>query len=478
MYRILLLLVSLLSALPAVGGEPALPPGVSADEWQAIRTQLPGARHIVLTPSFAQQAYLKAGTPQAEAYLGWSVAISGDILAVGAPFENEGALVAAGAVHVFVREGAHWRRQARIVPNPVSANDGFGHSVAISGDTLVAGAPYEDNAAGAAYVFVRNGEHWNQQAYLKAGTPQAEAYLGRSVAISGNTVVVGAAFEDGGGSNAGAAYVFTRSNGLWTQQTMLKASNPGTGDLFGYAVAISGNYIVVGAPGESSDGSSQGDNSAQAAGAAYVFELAFVIGSAPVWQQRAWLKADNAESFDTFGDAVAISGRTLVVGAPGEDGNANNIGASGAAYVFVRGSNPLTGNWTQSAYLKAGNAGLLDSFGAAVAVAGDVIAVSAPYEDSDGSGADNDNLENSGAVYVFVGNGGSWTETHRLKAHNPGDDDRLGYAAVALSGDTLVAGAIGEASASDDPLDDSAEWAGAAYVFGPHRDGLFADGFE
>lgn len=432
--------------------------------------------------AFEHQAYLKAGAPQEDAHLGLAVATSGDTAVVGAPFEYEGA-ISTGAVHVFVREGAQWRRQARIVPNPVSADDGFGYSVAISGDTLVAGSVFEDNggfAAGAAYVFVRNGGQWSQQAYLKADNAQAGDGFGGAVAISGDTIVVGAAFEDGPGINTGAAYVFTRSNGIWTQKTMLKASNPGTNDRFGYAVAISGSYIVVGAPYEDSNGSSQDNNSATDAGAAYVFELVSVIGAGQVWQQRAWLKADNVDSLDGFGTSVAISGRTLVVGAPGEDGdgssNGNGRNESGAAYVFVRGSSPLLGAWTQSGYLKAGNPGLLDNFGTAVAVAGDVIAVGVPYEDRDGNGGNNNAFADSGAVHVFARNGGNWTKIRRLKAPNAGAADLFG-SAVALSGSTLVAGADEEDSGNpDNPNDNSTPAAGAAYVFVLDR--IFRNGFE
>ncbi len=248
--------------------------------------------------------------------------------------------------------------------------DQFGSSVALSGDTLVVGASYEDSNAtgvngdqsdnsasdaGATYVFVRSGGLWSQQAYLKASNTGAGDEFGISVALSGDTLVVGAWGEDsnatgvGGdqGDNsaeyAGAAYVFVRSGGLWSQQAYLKAANTGTGDFFGYSVALSGDTVVVGANGEDSNatgvGGEQGDNSAPNAGAAYVF-----VRSGGLWSQQAYLKASNTGAGDLFGWSVAVSGDTLVVGAYGEDSNGTGVGGeqgnnlasdAGAAYIFA-----------------------------------------------------------------------------------------------------------------------------------------------
>src|SRR5262245_12168535 len=261
--------------------------------------------------------------------------------------------------------------------------DNFCWSAAISGDTMVIGAPYENSNAtgvngnptnnsatdsGAAYVFVRSGTNWIQQAYLKASNTRAFAHFG-SLAISGDTAVIGAWGEssnatgvNGNQANSsanasGAAYVFVRNGSNWTQQAYLKASNTGAVDNFGdSAVATDGDTIVIGAPQEDSSATgvngNQSDNSATDSGAAYVF-----VRSGTNWSQQAYLKASNTGAGDRFGTSAAVSGDTIVIGAglenssaTGVNGNQNDKSAlhSGAAYVFVRNGT----NWVQQAYLK------------------------------------------------------------------------------------------------------------------------------
>ena len=365
--------------------------------------------------------------------------------------------------------------------NP-EAGDTLGFSAELSGDTLVVSAIFEDSAAsgvngnqadnsagnaGAVYVFARTGTTWAQQAYLKASNPETGDEFGRSVAVSGDTLVVGATSEDSAASgvngnqsdnsavNAGAAYVFVRTGTTWAQQAYLKASNPGTGDQFGRSVALSGDTLVVGANGND--------------GTVYVF-----VRTGTTWTQQAYLKASNPEAGDQFGFPVTLFGDTLAVGAHREDSGVNGNPAdnsavwAGAVYVFVR-----TGTtWTQQAYLKASNPGAGDWFGFSVALSGDTLVVGAVGEDSAASGingnsADN-STENAGAVYVFVRTGTTWTQQAYIKASNPGVGDWFG-ASVALSGDTLAIGAIGEASATagvnGHQADNSMEGAGAVYVF-------------
>ena len=272
--------------------------------------------------------------------------------------------------------------QAYLKAPNADMGDFFGSRVAISGDTLVVGVNGEasnqttitngptasaDNSApiaGAVYVFTRSGTAWSQQAYLKAPNAEAGDAFGSSVAISGDTLVVGATGEDSNQTTitngttastdnsaigAGAAYVFTRSGTTWSQQAYLKAPNAEINDQFGIVVAISGDTVVVGALQESSNQTTitngttaSTDNSAIGAGAAYVFTR-----SGTTWSQQAYLKASNAEANDQFGLTVAISGETIVVGARGEDSNQTTItnGATasadntasdaGAVYVFT-----------------------------------------------------------------------------------------------------------------------------------------------
>ena len=334
------------------------------------------ARYPLTIDPIAQQAYLKASNAGAHDGFGRKVAVSGDTVVVGAWSESSSttgvnstpndSASQAGAAYVFVRNGTTWSQQAYLKASNTEVRDVFGYSVAVSGDTVVVGAYGEDSSAtgvngnqatnnapdsGAAYVFVRSGTTWSQQAYLKASNTGAGDYFGYSVAVSGDTVVVGAIAEassttgvngdqaDNSATNSsGAAYVFVRNETTWTQQAYLKASNAGVG-VFGYSVAVSGDTVVVGAQGESS--STTGVNStpndlATDAGAAYVF-----VRGGTNWSQQAYLKASNTGAGDYFGYAVAVSGDTVVVGAYQEDSNTTGVNStpndstfnSGAAYV-------------------------------------------------------------------------------------------------------------------------------------------------
>jgi hypothetical protein len=222
----------------------------------------------------------------------------------------------------------------------------FGSSVSISGDTLVVGAPFAGySLSGSAYVFARSNGGWSQQALLKGSNTEAGDNFGSSVTISGNTLVVGAPNEsskvyigenDNSQLDSGAAYVFTRTNGVWTQQAFLKANYAGMYDLFATSLAISGDTLVVGAIGEASNTrDSEIDNSESRAGAAYIFTRAN-----GTWNQLSFLKASNAETNDELGTSVAISGDTVVAGAPLENSSASGGEAdnssiyAGAAYLW------------------------------------------------------------------------------------------------------------------------------------------------
>ncbi|HKQ50398.1 MAG TPA: thrombospondin type 3 repeat-containing protein [Phycisphaerae bacterium] len=471
------------------------------------------ARYPLTIDPFAQQvAYLKASNTEAFDTFGWSVAISGDTVVIGANSEDSNAIGvdgnqannnagSAGAAYVFVRSGAIWSQQAYLKASNTGANDQFGYSVAISGDTVVVGASMEDSNAtgvngannnnsadsGAAYVFVRGGTTWSQQAYMKASNTGPGDQFGYSVAISGDTVVVGAYREDSDATgingnqfsslavDSGAAYVFVRSGTTWSQQAYVKASNTGANDLFGQSVTVSGDMVVVGAYAEDSSATgvdgNQADNSAASSGAAYVF-----VRSGSTWSQQAYLKASNTDGSDFFGFSVAASGDTVVIGAYQEDSNAtgvngndadNNAGGAGAAYVFFR----TGGVWGQQAYLKASNTESADLFGYSVAVSGDVAVVGAFAEGSNAMGVNGDQTDNSipnaGAAYVFTRSSTSWRQQAYVKASNT-EGDNFGFS-VAASGDTVVIGAIGEASnatgINGNQFDNSASSSGAAYLF-------------
>jgi hypothetical protein len=499
---------------------------------------------------WVQDAYLKTSNAEANDNFGSSVAISGSTIVVGAHLEDsnqttitnddgtastDNSATEAGAVYVFKRDAnGDWIQDAYLKASNAGVGDQFGYSVAISGSTIVVGAYLEDsnqttitnadgsassdNSAansGAVYVFKRDGSgNWIQDAYLKASNAQANDRFGWSVAISGSTIVVGAnqedsnqttitnddgtASTDNSATEAGAVYVFKRdANGDWIQDAYLKASNAEANDRFGYSVAISGSTIVVGAYLEDSnqttitnaDGSASSDNSAANSGAVYVFKR----DANGDWIQDAYLKASNAQANDRFGWSVAISGSTIVVGANQEDSNQttitnddgtastdNSATAAGAVYVFKRDAN---GDWIQDAYLKASNAEANDYFGSSVAISGSTIVVGAIDEDSsqttitntDGQPGlpDNNSASGAGAVYVFKRDGnGDWIQDAYLKASNAEGGDQFGYS-VAISGSTIVVGAFLEDSNQTTitnadgtaSSDNSASNSGAAYVF-------------
>jgi hypothetical protein len=462
----------------------------------------------------AQYAYGKASNAGAGDFLGTSVALSGDTLAVGAYREDSAAQGVGGnqddneapntgAVYVFRRTGAVWQQEAYLKASNTGADDHFGASVALSGDTLAVGAFLENSGArgvggdqndnqapnsGAVYVFRRTGAAWQQEAYLKASNTGSDDYFGASVALSGDTLAVGAWGEDGGAQGvggdqddnsapgSGAVYVFRRTGTTWQQEAYVKASNTGVEDEFGGSVALSGDTLAVGARGEDSAApgvnGDQDDDSASFSGAVYVFHR-----TGRIWQHEAYLKASNPDAYDNFSISVALSGDTLAVGAYQEDSAAQGVGgnqdddsatAGGAVYVFRR-----TGTaWQQEAYVKASNTGANDDFGVSVALSGDTLAVGAAGEASAARGVGGDQSDDtasgSGAVYVFRRTGTAWLQQAYLKASNTGRGDNFGIS-VALSDDTLVAGAYLEdgvaPAVGGNQDDDSVPSSGAVYVF-------------
>jgi hypothetical protein len=329
-----------------------------------------------------------------------------------------------------------------------------------------------------------------QWAYLKASNTDELDEFGYALAVSGDTVAVGVDLEDGGAReidgnqnsnsapSAGAVYVFVRTDAGWEQQAYLKADNADSMDYFGCSVALEGDVLAVGANGEASAATGVNgdadDNGAPASGAVYVFER-----NKGEWRQQAYLKAGNAGAGDWFGTRVALEGNTLAVGASGEDSSLAGVDPpapdndaesdAGAVYVFTRSGDA----WSQQAYLKASNPGAGDYFGQDVALSRNTLAVGVWSEDSSATGIggsqNDDGAADSGAVYVFTRDAGTWSQQAYLKADNADAGDWFG-GRVALSGDLLAVGASGESNSARgvDPGgedDDSAGGSGAAYVY-------------
>ena len=364
-----------------------------------------------------------------------------------------------------------------------------GNSIALSrdGNTIAVGASHETSgarginaqpdesayAAGSVYVYTREGDDWSPQAYVKASNADSGDLFGSSLALSadGNTMAVAAHREassttgvnsnqtDNSAAAAGAVYIFTRSGDTWSQQAYLKASNAGelslpgglsNGDQFGFSLALSadGNTVAVGAISEDSGiAGHQDDNSANSAGAVYVFTR-----SGNTWSQQAYVKAPTAADAaggDLFGFSVGLSadGSTLAVGVYDEGGSSRGINerpdtnrrGSGAAYVFAR----VGVIWTQQAYIKTSTAEQGDSWGVSLTLSddGNTLAVGSVDEDCMETGVnplacDTDQPTNTstGAVTVFGRSGTTWTEQAYLKSSNTGTEDWFGVK-LSLSGD-------------------------------------------
>ena len=393
-------------------------------------------------PAFAQcdpglTEKLTALDPAANDTFGFAVAISGDTVVVGTSLDNHGAMNDGGSAYVYVRTGDQWTQQAKLIAHDAAADDLFGYSVAVSGDTVVVGALFDDHLlgtnAGSAYVFTRSGGVWTQEAKLTAADAGAGDAFGVSVAIEGGTVVIGANQDNlFGAIDGGSAYVFTRSGTLWTQQAKLTALDAAATDMFGSAVALSGDTALIGASNDDNAGGTD-------AGAAYTF-----IRLATIWVQQAKITASDAAANDNFGRAVSLSGATALVGATGDDLTTGLDG--GAAYVFTG----LAALWTQQAKLRASDGAPSDYFGYAVAVSGDTAVVGVLNDDHSGG-------NDGGSAYVYVRSGVTWTQHDKVVAFDTAANDYFGIS-VALRDDTAVVGAYTD----DHP---GVGNAGSAYVF-------------
>jgi len=449
------------------------------------------------TPPVRQVAYLKASNPQVGAHFGCGGALDG--------------------------------------------HAGIGVSISEDGNTIAVGAPHESSAAkgingnqndtslydsGAAYVFTRSGNSWEQQAYLKAASPDTGAEFGHIVALSadGNTLAVAANWESSGarGINgnqddrsvpqAGAVYVFTRQNNRWAQQAYIKASNTGEGpapgeaygdgDQFGFAMSLSkdGNTLAVGAVTEDSSArginGNQNDNSMMSSGAVYLFGR-----TGTTWSQQAYVKASNTAAGTQFGYSLSLNanGSVLAAGSYDEGGGSKAVdgpqeptstpnpnarggvtgsNGRGAVYIFAR----TAGEWKQTNYLKASNIENGDSFGVSVALSDDAntVLVGSLDEDclctgiihgrTDVGGNDQPSDTSTGAAYVFIRSGSTWTQQAYIKPSTIHRGDWFGNR-LALSGDgnvALIGGPLEDNNAegiNGNERGGSADEAGAAWLF-------------
>jgi hypothetical protein len=440
---------SKLAAFDADGRKLPSAMSLAGPEGRTIRLSVDdtGAAYPVVVDPLVQSAKLTADDAAAFDYFGYTVSISGDLAVVGARQDDDGGSNS-GAAYIFARDqgGAdNWGQVQKLTVDDAEAYDYFGHSVSISGDLAVVGAPNDDDGgsnSGAAYIFARDqggADNWGQVQKLTADDAEASDRFGRTVSISGDLLMVGAPNDDDGGSNSGAAYIFARDQGgadNWGQVQKLSAVDAEAGDEFGYNVSISAGLAVVGAPYEDDGGSSSGS--------AYIF--AQDQGGADNWGQVQKLSADDAGIGDEFGYTVSISGDLVVVGAPNDDDGGGN---SGSAYIFAQDQGGAD-NWGQVQKLTADDAADGDCFGWSVSISGDLAMVGAPYEDNGGS--------NSGAAYTFArdqGGADNWGQVEKLTADTVAND-LFGYT-VSISDDLAAVGAHLD--------DDGGNASGSVYLF-------------
>jgi phage gpG-like protein len=404
----------------------------------------------------ATESIITASDAQVLDYFGWDVAINSDAtyVIVGAQREDGGAgnpISDAGAAYIFTRAGSTWSQQAILRASDAQASDYFGDSVSINSDGTYAivGAHLEDTGgsnAGAAYIFTRAGSTWSQQAKIQASDAEANDVFGESVSINsdGTYAIIGAQYEDTNGNNAGAAYIFTRAGSTWSQQAKIQSSDISADDYFGWDVAMNSDttYAIVGAPYENTGG------------AAYVFTR-----SVSTWTQQQKIQSSDIQASDEFGKSVSMSSDATyaIVGATAEDGGAGNpLANAGAAYIFTRAGS----TWSQQAKLVPDDLQFIDNFGQVVAISGDGNTAIVGTQNEDGGPGDP--LNNAGAAYIFTRSGSTWTQQAKITASDAQANDRLGVS-VSLNSDGTYAivGAHLEDGGAGNPTQD----AGAAYIY-------------
>ena len=394
--------------------------------------------HGLVMGSFAKPVKLSPADPVKDQWFGWSVAVNEKHAIVGSPKVHDRG-PNAGAVYPYVRRGNRWKaaEPVKIFPIRSGERDQFGSSVALRHSTAMIGAPGNEKATGAVFVFTYNSdaEKWQQQAKLTSRDKATGDQFGWSVAIDGNVAVIGARFDDDQGKSSGSAYIFARDGESWIQQAKLTADDGAASDNFGQSVSISEDFAIVGAPKHAHAELKQ-------AGAAYIYGR-----NGEAWMQQAKLTANDAGAKNQFGVSVSISGDVAIVGSPSSDGNATD---TGAAYIFNRNGD----TWLQHTKITAKDADEQDQFGNAVSIYHNIALVGAKFDDELGN--------NAGAAYSFLREGDAWVQKKKVtieaKDAQPEIRVHLGIS-VSIRRQYAIAG--GEVADGD---------IGAAYIYDVARD--------
>lgn len=364
---------------------------------------------LIAANSFAKQNLLLPSDGKAEDHFGYSVAIDGNTALVGAHKVDINGVKDVGATYVYVTTENGWSQQAKLVAAPFSADDTVGGKVAVKNDIAVLGAMRRDEKgkdSGAVIIFERKVNEWKQTQILTAPDTKSGDAFGQSISLTENHLVVGAPRNDAMGEDSGAAYIYKRDGGKWHYQTKITANDGAAGDLFGISLDIDDSTIIVGADLH--------DKKAENAGAVYVYAL-----ENKQWKQEAKLMAHDAGDTDIFGVRVSLSGNTALISARRDDIEGMGVDA-GSAYIFERHN----GVWTQALKLTSPDGAADDRFGRGVALTNDTAIISAMNHDSIG--------KDTGALYVYRKGTEGWSYTSKVTAKVSSSNDKFGWN-VALS---------------------------------------------
>lgn len=408
-------------------------PAVTSIKDDARNATTPSNPQTCMAGDWTEIQKLLASDGVADAAFGGGFSLDGDTAIIGACGDDDYGHWS-GSAYVFIRNGTTWIQQAKLLPSDGGAVDAqFGGYLDLDGDTVIIGAFWDDdngNHSGSAYVFTRAGTVWTEQQKLLPADGVADMQFGISIDLDGDTVLIGANRDDDNGNRSGSAYIYTRTGTTWTQQAKLIASDGATEERFGIDVALEGDTAMIG-----SETPDNGDYS----GSVYVFTR-----TGTIWTEQQKLLASDGAAGDWFGFAIALDGDTALFAASYDD---DKGAQSGSAYIFTR-----TGStWTEQQKLNASDGAVGDHFSEfAVALDGDTAIIGAYMDDDMGSA--------SGSAYVFTRTGTTWTEVQKLTASDGAAGDYFSQYGVTLDGDTAFIGAW---------FDDNANGvdAGSAYVF-------------
>ena len=418
--KMLGLCVCMLLIIPAV-------PAIGSVQNNMKHATIPEAHLLNLIAEWTQEQKLLTSDGTFGDCFGYSVSLDGNTALIGA-FGDDAPGDTEGSAYIFTRTGTTWTQQAKLIPTTGGYYDYFGYAVSLDGDSALIGAPgnpFNPLYPGAAYIFIRTGTTWTQQARLVPSDGQNEDYFGNSVSLDGDTAIIGSEYLTG---SSGSVYVFTRSGTTWNQQTKLLPSDGITGEMFGYSVSLEANTALIGAIFD--------DDNGPGAGSAYIFTR-----TGTTWTQQTKLLASDGATLDQFGISVSLSGDNALIGVEWDSDNGEK---SGSAYVFTR-----TGTlWNQQAKLLPSDGTAEDRFGHSVSFSGDTALIGANEDDETGN--------YSGSAYVFTRTGTTWIQQIKLLPSDTSEQKLFGES-VSLDGDTALIGAYGD--------DENGPGTGAAYVF-------------